>query len=226
MIRNQFKNFILNIYSKTNSSIIINSYGRSGSTVLTKSILKSIVRDITFSDSKLVKSSFSREAWDLNEINIKSGAVYKTHDYPPIEVPEGNFKMLYTFANPIDVVTSIKRLKNEKGMKWINDHFDHLKVDNADIDKIDQQDILKLESHLNTWVNETRFPVMFLNYETMWDYQSEISEFLGFTFELPEFKKRISNVDKDEETYSMLQETYSSLIHRIAELDNCFVINQ
>lgn len=226
MLKDQIKNIILNSYSKTDNSIIINSYGRSGSTVLTKSILASIVRELPFRKANFVKSSFSREAWDLDSVRLQNGAVYKTHDYPPKVVPSGSFKMLYTFANPIEVVTSIKRLNAEKGMDWINSHLDHLKVVDANIDEIVNQDILELEKHLNTWLKEERFPVMFLNYETMWDYQSEIAEFLGFNFELPRFKQRKSNVDRDEENYSELEETYGSLILRIAELDNCFVINQ
>ena len=166
MLKDQIKNIVLDLYSKSDKSIIINSYGRSGSTVLTKSILSSIVRELPLKKANFVKSSLSKEAWDLNTVQLQKGAVYKTHDYPPITVPKGDFKMLYTFANPVDVVTSIKRLKVQRGQKWIATHLDHLKVPHANIDKIVEQDILNLELHLDTWINETRFPILFLNYET------------------------------------------------------------
>lgn len=225
MLNGILKDLILSVYSKTNHSIIINSYGRSGSTVLTKSILRSIVRGFPNSKAKLVKSSVSREAWDLNIINLKRGAVFKTHDYPPQEMPKSDFRMLYTFANPIDVITSIKRLKNDKGIEWIKSHLDHLKVPGADVNKIEEDDILGLEKHLNSWLEETRFPIMFLNYENMWNYQAEIGDFLGIKVEFPEFKKRKSNANKNSENYKKLEKTYGSLIQKISELENCFVIN-
>lgn len=226
MSKDPIKDIILKTFSKSKYSIIINSYGRSGSTVLTKGILKSIIKEIPLKNSGFVKSSFDRDAWDLNKIILKNGAVYKTHDYPPSVLPKGKFKMLYTFANPINVVKSVQRLKSERGMDWIHSHLEHLKVEDSDIKKIEEKDTLNLEKHLNAWLKETRFPIMFLNYENMWDHSDEISKFLGFDLRLPEFKKRKSNFKKEGQKYLRLEKVYGSLIHQISNLEDCFVTNQ
>jgi hypothetical protein len=56
-----------------------------------------------------------------------------------------------------------------------------LKVPYTNFENIIEEDQLELENHLNTWLDEDRIPIAFIKYEAMWEYQDEISEFLGFS---------------------------------------------
>jgi hypothetical protein len=88
--------------------------------------------------------------------------------------------MLYTFADPVDVVLSLLRLYGERGEEWMKQYYDHLKVPYTNFENIIEEDQLELENHLNTWLDEDRIPIAFIKYEAMWEHQDEISEFLGF----------------------------------------------
>jgi len=77
------ENIITRQFSKANYPLLINSYGRSGSTVLTKSIIKNATKDKTRLIKKTFPYSLSKSAWDIKETKLENGFIYKTHDYPP-----------------------------------------------------------------------------------------------------------------------------------------------
>jgi len=151
--------------------------------------------------------------------------VYKTHDYPPDETFNNEVKMLYTFADPVDVVLSLLRLYDERGEEWMKQHYDHLKVPYTNFENIIEEDQLELENHLNTWLDEDRFPMAFIKYEAMWDNQDNISDFLGFKIELPSFRKRKAKRNKNKSLLSRLEKTYTPLSNRIGNLNSYFTNN-
>lgn len=221
-----FKNLIGKGLSKFDYPIIVNSYGRSGSTVLTESIIDSSIEVNNPNLENLVFRSISQEAWDLNSANLKNGIVYKTHDYPPSSYSNENLKMLYTFADPVDVVLSLLRLFDEKGEEWIKLHYEHLGVSYTDtFNQIISEDQLNLEKHLNKWLNEKRIPIAFIRYESMWNHQDDISDFLGFKVMLPEFRNRKSSKENDLNVIEEIEKSYKQLRENISRLDDFFIIN-
>jgi len=225
MIKGTIKNIFGNICSVFNCPVLVNSYGRSGSTVLTKSIVNSANN----SKNKIIKNfairCISQTAWDLENTNLKNGIVYKTHDYPPAKKINSKVRILYTFSDPIDVVLSLIRLYNERGEKWMKQHYSHLRATYSNFQNIIYEDQLQLKKHLKSWLRETRFPIAFIKYETMWDHQKEISDFLECKINLPPFRKRRAKQNPNQEIIKKIGNTYKDLQNQIDILDNFFVKN-
>lgn len=227
MLKQKVKNLLGSYFSNSRYPIIVNSYGRSGSTVLTKSIIESAIDSSNKILYKIAYRSISQSSWELEKTKLRRGIVYKTHDYPP----EDNFKnkplMIYTFADPIDVVLSLLRLYDERGETWMRKHYAHLKTSFENFSNIIIEDQLHLENHLNCWLQEKRFPVAFVKYESIWNHQKEISDFIGFNIQLPTFRKRKAKKQrsKNKRIVKQLNKTYGSLSKKIEELDNFFVNN-
>lgn len=224
-MKNKIKNLIGATASNFNYPLVVNSYGRSGSTVLTNSIVKNSINIENTKASKIASRSISQSAWSLDNINLKNGIIYKTHDYPPEEVFNKNIRMLYTFADPIDVVLSLIRLWDERGEEWTKKHHNHLKVpfDQKFKERIIEEDILKLEQHLESWLQEDRFQIAFIKYEAMWDHQNDISEFLGFQIALPPFRERKTKISDHQNLIQTIEKTYSVLREKFLSKDSFFM---
>jgi len=149
--------------------------------------------------------------------------IYLIHGYPPEKLLKHTLIILYTFADPVDVVLSLLRLYDERGEKWMKQHYDHLKVPYTNFENIIEEDQLELENHLNTWLQERRFPIAFVKYEELWEHQDEISEFLGLTVSLPPFRERKANKQNDQELISQLKQSYEPLRNKINDLNGFFI---
>lgn len=220
-----FKHKIINFFSKFDFPLIINSYGRSGSTVLCDSIIKSSLNDNYKMLSDFYYTS-PRTAWNLNNFDLCNGLVYKTHDYPPVNLKYSTPpKFIYTYSNPIDVVFSLIKLKGTKGDLWIKNHFENLKAPFVnDFNDVIRDDIFYLEKHLDSWVNQKEYSVCFVKYEEMWNHQKEISEYLGFEIKLPEFKSR-SKKEINFKFQKEIKKSYHTLIEKHKSYENLFFIN-
>jgi len=133
--------------------------------------------------------------------------------------------MLYTYANPVYVILSLLRLFNEKGEKWIKEHYLHLKAPYNNFKKIIEEDNLRLEKHLKSWLQEDKIPIAFVKYENMWSHQKDISNFLGFKITLPAYKNRKTIIDVNKDITKKIEKTYGNLNKKINNLDSFFVIN-
>ncbi|HYX05969.1 MAG TPA: hypothetical protein VE912_04475 [Bacteroidales bacterium] len=222
MLKKTIKNILAKKYSVLNYPVVVNSYGRSGSTVLRKSIVESIVKVNYKTIKNIAYRSIAQPAWDLENTNLNNGVVYKTHDYPPRKDFRKDTRLLYTFADPVDVVLSLYRLYNERGEEWMQEHYDHLKVPYTDFKDIIREDQLQLEEHLVSWLNEKRIPIAFVKYEAMWEHQEEISEFLGFQIDLIPFRKRKAQDFENKEIISKIENTYASLREKINQQRDFF----
>lgn len=226
MLKMSVKNYIGRAFSKLEYPLVVNSYGRSGSTVLTKSIINCAISERNNFLRDIALKSISQSAWDLDEINLKNGIIYKSHDYPPSNHSNGHIKMIYTFADPLDVILSLIRLFNERGEDWIKLHYEHLGASYTNnFGNIINEDQLNLEVHLEKWLNETRFPIAFIRYENMWENQDKISKYLGFEIQLPVYKKRKSKNIENERVINKIRETYLALRSKLEKLDDFFIHN-
>ena len=218
--------FIYKKITKTKTPIIINSYGRSGSTMLFHSIADSSINKKIFLKKRSVKGGRS-SAWNLNSNKIEQKIIYKSHDYPPKKSLASNTKFIYVFSDPIDVITSIIKLTNTS--KWntkrFQQHCKHLKTKCTNISDLTNEDQLNLEKHFDAWLNEKRFPIAFVRYEKLWDNIDKISSFIGFQVSLPPFRKRVAQEKKDIETINQLKKTYATLYKKLKECEDFFIIN-
>lgn len=165
---------------------VVNSYGRSGSTVLAESL-----GDVLW----------------ITDLRQMPEGIYKTHDYPS----DVDAKIVYTFANPLDVIASVIKMSRKK--HWLNLHCQHMRVPYFDISDIYREDKLHLEDHLNAWLGVEG--VCFARYEAMWDYQQELSDYLGVQVSLPAYRPR--------ESTSRRVGCYRSLKKQVDQLGDFFI---
>lgn len=223
MLKKPVRKLLSQAYSNFDYPIIVNSYGRSGSTVLTKSIIESAVQYAPKPFRQTVFRAISDSPWRLDYSDLIGGIVYKTHDYPPKKVFREDIRMIYTFSNPVDVVQSLLRLYEERGESWMREHYQHLRASYQNFEDIIIEDNLHLENHLDSWLNEPRFPIAFIKYESMWGVQEEISKFLGFDIELPPYRERKAKERLDKKIESSIYSTYLPLQKKIDQLEPFFV---
>jgi len=224
-IKKSIKILITYIFSPLKNAIIVNSYGRSGSTMLRDSIVESLAKEKNKIVNYALLKSIPQPAWDLDEVKIRTGFVYKTHDYPPKKNFNCNVRVIYVFADPVDVILSLLRLYKKKGEAWMREHYEHLKAPYTDFNNIIYEDQLRLEKHFEAWIKEDRMPVAFVRYEELWNHQKEVSDFLGISIQLPPYKERNSKKFNDPQVIEKLKITYSSLREKVLNQESFFTNN-
>lgn len=204
--------------ARRNIAVVVGSLGRAGSSMLTRACARSLLR---LPDSPRSRSEASRAihaAWSLDAVTLQRGFIYKTHDYPNnCPAPPSFARFLYTYADPVDVVVSLARQREVRGLAWLKKHAEHMKVTIADFDRLYVEDIFALEQHFNAWISSTRLPVVALRYDRLWAHQELISDFLKFTLHLPPFAPRETSIDRVPEGARIdIHRTYGRLRERIA----------
>ena len=208
-------------------AILVNSFGRSGSTLLTKSIASSLMGQRSGLIGKFKTRSMIRNAWNMNSATIKKGYVYKTHDYPPKNFFTNHLRVIYLFADPLEVIFSLINIyENSKNDKWMRTHFAHLNSKYfGDFYSILDKDILGLEQHFDSWLNEKRFPVAFVRYDCLWTHQINLSNFLKIPLVLPTYKERKARKNIDPKIKRRVEHTYTNLRSKIFNCKDFFTIN-
>ena len=149
------------IVSRARRPIIVNSFGRSGSTVLYRSMTHSVVYGPSWLRSaqrRLVSST----AWDLKTAELTTGAIYKSHDYPLPYSREEDPLVLYVFGSPVNATLSLLRQFEVRGEKWMREHASHLGVPPFSSQDLESRDALAIDSHLDPgWINEEWTPRSF-----------------------------------------------------------------
>ena len=222
MFKNLVKNGVRGAFYRGQVPVLVNSYGRSGSTLLMDSIVESRSPVNSGFLYKVFKVSLKGQAWDLDSCILKNGGVYKTHDYPPALVSSESVKMVYIFSDPIDVVKSLLLQYEKKGKEWMSLHFHHLGSNFDDFFRIIDRDILGLESHFEAWLKEERFPICFVRYEKLWENQEDLGWFLEVPLRLPPYRPRspgqltIDNLDE------RLDQAYGSFKEKVVGKEDVF----
>ena len=225
-MRFRMKQLLGRILTPLKQGIVINSYGRSGSTILYDSILSSSVSSYSELYKKYLKKVMRYDAWDLNLQGKRAGFIYKTHDYPPEYTP-ASIKYIYIFSDPVDAVFSLLRLFEQNGEDWMRLHFQHLRAEYVeDFFCIVQRDILGLEKHFDAWVSQKHLPVAFVRYDQLWQHEKDITDFIGIPFRLPAYRKRTARLNVSSEIVDQLYCTYSNLRTKTFNCRDFFVLNQ
>ena len=198
---------------------VIASLGRSGSTMLTESCARSLLPSRILCKSEIIRNSLIRNAWTFTDAEFHKGFVYKTHDYPPASQLPDHVRIIYLYADPIEVVVSILQQYRKYGPEWIEEHADHMKVNNINIRKICEDDIFRLEDHFDKWIGASGIPLLAIRYDKIWEYKSLISQFFGVPIELPPFQKRNASFNVLSKTdQEIALNTYGNLCNKISNL--------
>lgn len=178
-IKDAIKSVLARGLSLIGTPIIVNSFGRSGSTVLYESVCTSASR-LPFAAAQKIPGG---AAWSLEHAPLRQGRCYKTHDYPPgnTSIP---CRSLYVFGDPVEAsVSAYERARSNP--EWLSEHCGHLRVEQCDTASILARDALQMGPHLRAWLEQTRVPTLFVRYERMWEEVQAISNFMGFPVTLP-----------------------------------------
>jgi hypothetical protein len=127
----------------------------------------------------------------LSRGNLKSGAAYVTHDYPPDNLPT-NVKVIYMFSDPRDVAISVCRQINV----WGGAHHSHLSryARFRPNEQVLMEDSLGLYDHFVTWMAEHKFPFASVRYDALGSQsvREQLAMWLGFMPVFPEWRQRPS----------------------------------
>jgi len=201
-----------------NNSYVVASLGRCGSQLMTVA-LHNHLWGFQEHEKKFLKKTrpFIREYPSV----FKNGVVHKTHLYP-IQYPD-NCKVIFTFGNPLDIILSVVRKSKTEGY-WGPAHFKNLDADWGEFGDIFIRDVLKLENMFDSFYKPQTCDIMCLRYETLWENEDKISEFLDFDFRLPERKTRESKNLRQSltgEQIKIFNSGYSSFIEKINNAEDC-----
>lgn len=214
------KKFRQKFYKSDIPPVLVASFGRSGSTM----VYKSVCQSMTMARFGRHKKFVCDNAWNLQGEKFSSGIVYKTHDFPTESISMHNLRTIFVFGSPIDAVRSVIKQNELLGAKWTDRHLKHLKA-RGTLDEIWTSDILGLERQLESWTTTQLGSVLCVKFDSLWDNISQISDFIELDFCLPPKKARTSG-KLDEKSEALLAKTYSHMEKKVADLPPCFLSNE
>lgn len=189
-LRKSFKSLFSKVLFANDSPVIVASSGRSGSTMLFRSIQTSYFTHKSNSlyfnlAGRIIPSKYLLR---LSELYLDSFADFPRF-YAPIQkthvLCDYNYtrsaRCIFVFGDPLESALSVYQQSQLKGPQWAAKHLCHLQS-NSSIDALFQQDALNYEQQLKSWMHPD---VFYLHYLDIWKYKNELSRFLGFTLILP-----------------------------------------
>ena len=130
--------------------------------------------------------------------------------------------LIFTFGDPLSIVLSV--IRKSKEPVWGPAHFKNMNADWSKRHAILEEDVLGLEKMFDAFYQQQSCDSMCLRYETLWENENCISDFLNTQFKLPEKKNREAESMKDlltSEQKINFQKGYRSLIEKIQKADDC-----
>jgi hypothetical protein len=173
-------------------------------------------------ENRRAKLWITESAWNMETRSYRRGIVYKTHDYPP-SVPLPDFtRVIYTFADPTEVIFSLMKQDRKLGRSWIDEHYLHLRVPSGDFDRITEEDTLELGAHFRSWHQPQAFPLLCIKYRALWSSEEILSDFLGRKVKLPPYRERQTDLSQlSPEDVEKVRHTYAGLIEEMEIAPDC-----
>lgn len=223
-MRKKLKTFLQDLLPIKNDPLIVASMGRSGSTVLTKSLQVSSAKSYFPIFKNLGQKVISENAWDLKTTKFRNGVIYKTHCLADELNDVNNIKVIFVYGSAIDSALSVLRCKEKYGQTWIDLHFQHLRA-KGNIEDIKKFDVLRFEEQIKGWRSKENLQRLIIKYDSLWKYEKDISDFVGFDFKMEKRKSRpnykiINPIDFEE-----LKENYSNLEKYIQNLPDIEILS-
>lgn len=199
--------------------LLINSFGRSGSTVLHRSVSASALRPL-FSRMRGDPARLIRgEAWRLDRTYMTPGRCYKSHDYPSIAYAGRPPVAIYVFSDPVDAILSTLEASKTFGSEWFSMHCRHLGVEPFEPQRLIDGDCLNIERHFDSWRSQRSIRCLFIRYEMLWNLNDKISDELGFALALPERRPRTSYSHWPVSQVSSTYELFSRRLDSFADFE-------
>ena len=192
--------------------IILTSYGRSGSTMLYESLVKSKYHKSLF--SFVIERSIKEHYMHNDNLPfIKRNTIIKTHySQEKLVIFKGKYKLINIISKPSDVIKSLYILHKDKPNIYKR-HFKNLGIiDELNFDNIFSRDILNLEKRMEEYKNNKN--CLTIKYEYLWDNADVLSDFVGYKVYLPKKINRRASELKDDvpmHLYHNLDKYYDSL---------------
>lgn len=199
--------------------------GRSGSTLIWKALCETLIQHRVVAGSSIfTRRLVNDQAWRLNDRTFFNGVVYKTHAHAS-ELPNNNdAKVVFVFGSALDAALSLYSCKQRYGAEWIDLHFQHLSAVGSFEEMIDK-DVLRFREQVDGWINKTGTQRLILRYDAIWDYQDQLSEFVGLKVDIPERRQRNSRALLDPILHGRLERTYRDLDLHLASLPDFQVLS-
>jgi hypothetical protein len=217
------KNSVKRVFQKLSFSrlppLVTASMGRSGSTLVFDAVSEGLAhsRFPFFNHSEFSMRLVVDSLWYPSSKTTINGVSYKTHalgDELPRRSPA---KCIFVFGKASDAALSVISCRERYGDAWIKEHLEHLRAKET-FDQISDKDILRFGEQIDSWRRRSDLDRLFIKYDALWENQDKISDFCGFSIQLPPRRERSGTVNHDDELVARIRQTYSDLDKKIAEM--------
>ena len=220
IIKSQLKRVVKEYCNKNTNILLVASLGRSGSTMLFRALSAASIKVGVRRVKRVMARAVRSHLWRLDPDIMEQGIIYKTHDVPPKDKRIDSLKCVYLFADPYDVIPSVVRKTETSGCGWLKRHADHLGGELDSVKELFEGDVLDLEGNFDAWTSVEHCDLFAVRYDSVWDYQAKLSEFVGFTVELPPRRARKSSPkDLTCSQRKKMRATYRSLHEKVCGTD-------
>ena len=196
--------------------------------------LSPVVASIGRSGSGILRTSISNCGITARKPDITSieqaipGTVCKTHIYPPKTHPK-HVRLIFTFANPVDIVFSLVNIHQNQGPTFFNAHKVHLGAPNAQYDKLFDEDVLGLERMFNAYMAVEDYPIIMVKYPNMFNSEAEISEFIEHDMKMEKERPRgwaIDSFENGPTKRARIEKAYRSLREKVEAMPSVSIRNE
>lgn len=201
---------------------VVASMGRAGSTLVFEALVKGLAmqRFGPLGNRYGVRRIVQSWAFDLGKTNLIGGVVYKTHDFPSTTLAAADPKIVYVFGMASTAAVSVFSCLERYGPSWTDRHLAHLRA-NGPLEQIWTSDILRIEDQIEAWTNLQNMDVMAVRYESLWDHEKTISDFVEFSISLPARRERLT-ANAASDMVKRAADLYGPIDDRIAALPDVF----
>lgn len=133
----------------------------------------------------------------------------------------GKMKVVFTFRDPIESIISTRL------HRWDLNHFKNCGVVDRRLEDCNNyiEDFLGYEKIFDSWTKDNGYPVMAVNYESMFNNKSKIEEFIEREFNFPQWKPRDGNTKNNRDKISkedleLIEKTYSRFIEKVNKMES------
>lgn len=205
--------------------VVVASIGRSGSTLLTRSLREGMSRARFGFSPGFFYNKVKGDGFDLSNTRFRDGVVYKTHALPSELPGETTVKVVFVYGSASDAVISVALQRDKLGDSWVQNHLRHLRADGQFYEVLDR-DVLRIREQVQGWAGKLGVDRVLVKYDNLWSSVDTISNFLGFPIFLPERRVRRSGEQISLCQPDKIREAYSALDSMIDGYPGCVVLRK
>ncbi|MEO1027148.1 MAG: hypothetical protein AAFX07_16540, partial [Pseudomonadota bacterium] len=162
--------------------------------------------------AKLMQRAIESGPESSNPLPDLTATSCKTHSPSPQRFA-GVRRAIFLFGDPVAAVLST-RANIYTSVQFSECEAGHLDPNATDILG---NDAMNFERIFDRWMRRQTFDLICVRYETLWENIGIIDAFFGRHLFLPPKRDRTTKIEYSDPTTRRIQETYSNLIHKVAE---------